>query len=627
MIIDEYITVNNRKLKNYYKSIGYDVSTDNSIVKITDLPHSSHYKIDVKCDICGKTKKTQYHNYYKNTNGLKEDYCCSKKCANNKCKKRLQNKYGVDNVFQLEEIKEKSKKTLIDKYGVDHPMHSEEIKQKLISTNLEKYGYDYGLSSPDIKKKKDNTNLQKYGNITPLLNDNIKDKIKKTLTDKYGVEHPMYSEEIKQKLINTNLEKYGVENVFQNEFIKEKIIKTNLKKYGFKHPQQNNIIRNNTINTNLEKYGSHVPSCNLHISNKIKNNILSTLFIKNKKLYKEKYNIDLLNYYDKKYLVKCPLCNNEYIINYVLLNQRLHSNTIPCIICNPIGLHTSGLEIKLLNFIKENYNGDIIENDRKIINPYELDIYLPDLKLAFEFNGVYWHNELYCDNNYHKMKTDLCTRNGIQLIHIYEDDWVYKQEIIKSMILNKLNRISNKIFARKCKIKEVNNNELIKKFLDENHIQGFVGSKHKIGLFYNDELVSLMTFGKLRKSMNNISKNDEYEMLRFCNKLNTIVIGGGSKLFNYFIKNYNPKKIISYADRNYSNGDLYKKLKFKLRHITKPNYYYVVNGIKKYRFGFRKDILIKEGFDPTKSEHDIMLERKIYRIYNSGNLKFEYNYE
>ncbi|MFA5585360.1 MAG: hypothetical protein WDA02_02280 [Saccharofermentanales bacterium] len=581
MIIGEYITVNNRKLKNYYKSIGYDVSTDNSIVKITDLPHSSHYKIDVKCDVCDKIKKTSYHNYYKNTNGLKEDYCCSKKCANNKCKERLQNKYGVDNVFQLEEIKEKTKKTLINKYGVEHPMYSEEIKQKLISTNLEKYGYEYGLSSPIINEKKENTNLEKYGYKTPLLNDNIKDKIKKTLNDKYGVDHPMHSKNIKIKLINTILERYGVENVSKNKDIREKISK----------------------------------------------NLSQSLYLKNIKLYEKNYKIKIVKYNKPYYTIICDNCQNKFIISSFLLQNRLINKSTPCVICNPIGTHTSDKELMLLNFIKENYSGTVIENDRKIINPYELDIYLPDLKLAFEFNGVYWHNELYCDKNYHKNKTDLCIKNGIQLIHIYEDDWVYKQEIIKSMIINKLNISPNKIFARKCEIKEINNNELIKQFLDENHIQGFVGSKHKIGLFYNYELVSLMTFGKLRKSMNSISKNDEYEMLRFCNKLNTNVIGGGSKLFNYFVKNYKPKKIISYADRSYSNGDLYKKLKFKLRHITEPNYYYVVNGIKKYRFGFRKDILIKEGFDPTKSEHEIMIERKIYRIYNSGNLKFEYNYE
>jgi len=125
--------------------------------------------------------------------------------------------------------------------------------------------------------------------------------------------------------------------------------------------------------------------------------------------------------------------------------------------------------------------------------------------------------------------------------------------------------------------------------------------------------------------MNSKSKNiNEYEMLRFCNKLNISVIGGASKLFKYFINNYKPNYIVSYADRGYSNGNLYKQLGFELNSITLPNYYYVVDGIRKYRFNFRKDILVKQGFSKNKTEHEIMLERKIYRIYNSGNLKFEF---
>ena len=123
MLLEKIIKINNIKLKQYYKNLGYDVSSKYSIINIIDLPKSSHVEVNVKCDVCQKIKKTKYYNYYKNTDGLKEDYCCSKKCSNNKCKKRLQNKYGVNNVFQLEEIKKKSKKTLIDNYGVDQPMH------------------------------------------------------------------------------------------------------------------------------------------------------------------------------------------------------------------------------------------------------------------------------------------------------------------------------------------------------------------------------------------------------------------------------------------------------------------------------------------------------------------------
>jgi len=193
------------------------------------------------------------------------------------------------------------------------------------------------------------------------------------------------------------------------------------------------------------------------------------------------------------------------------------------------------------------------------------------------------------------------------------------------MILNKLNKTPNKIFARKCEIKEITDNKLIKDFLNQNHIQGFVGSKFKIGLFYNNELCSLMTFGANRKNLGNINLIDKYEMLRFCNKLNVNVIGGASRLFKYFVIKFMPKEIISYADRCYSKGDLYLKLGFILSKKTEVNYFYIDNNLNKLnRFNFRKDILVKNGYDSKKTEFEIMDELGYLRIFNSGNLKFLY---
>ena len=127
-----------------------------------------------------------------------------------------------------------------------------------------------------------------------------------------------------------------------------------------------------------------------------------------------------------------------------------------------------------------------------------------------------------------------------------------------------------------------------------------------------------MTFGCLRKNLGSKSSEDTYELLRFCNKLNTNVIGGASKLFKHFIKEHNPSEIISYCDRRWSQGNMYNILGFELDHVSRPNYYYIINGKRENRFGFRKDILIKQGFDKNKTEHEIMLERKIYRIYDCG---------
>lgn len=140
-----------------------------------------------------------------------------------------------------------------------------------------------------------------------------------------------------------------------------------------------------------------------------------------------------------------------------------------------------------------------------------------------------------------------------------------------------------------------------------------------------------MTFGKLRKNLGYKNSNDnQFELLRFCNKLNTTVVGGANKLFSYFINTNKVNKVIFYADRSWTmnNGNtLYDKLGFKLDKITQPNYSYFINNRKENRFNFRKNILVKQGFDENKSEHQIMLERNIFRIYDSGQLKFVWDKE
>jgi hypothetical protein len=430
----------------------------------------------------------------------------------------------------------------------------------------------------------------------------------------------------------TNLDLYGVKNVFQNEEIKTKIKDSYLINLGVDHPSKNIDIQTNTKNTNLERYGFICSMLNENIKRKVENSCLEKYGVKNpfqsKKSYStkkenilKKYkNIGLVDIINDEHKMVCNKGHN-FILNSCIFYNRLQ--TTLCTICNPVGdYHRSGLESKLSDFIIENYK-DVIQLNKKF-SYQEIDVYLPKLKLAFEFNGVYWHNELNKINNYHLNKTEFCEKQDIHLIHIYEDDWIYKQEIVKSRILNLLGKTLERIYGRKCIIKEITDNDLIRSFLEENHIQGFVGSQIKLGLFYNEDLVSLMTFGKQRKSMGTKSSENVYEMLRFCNKLNTSVIGAADKLFKYFIKNYNPIEVISYADRSWSQGDLYYKLGFKLVHKTSPNYYYVIGQKRNHRFNYRKDKLIREGYDPTKSEHDIMLERKIYRIYDSGSLKFSY---
>ena len=285
-------------------------------------------------------------------------------------------------------------------------------------------------------------------------------------------------------------------------------------------------------------------------------------------------------------------------------------------------MFSSKKENEVYEFIKENYSKKIEKNYRKFEN-HELDIYLPDLNLGIEFNGLYWHSEKNREKNHHYNKFVFFKNIGIKLITIWEDDWNFKQAIVKSILLNAINNNQEKIDARKCEIREINNAEK-NAFLNNNHIQGKCSSSFNIGLFFNNELVSLMTFGKNRMILGQKSLIDEYELLRFCSKLKCSVRGGASKLFKYFIDNHNPEKIISYANLDIGDGNMYNILAFKDMGHTKINYWWSDCRNRFHRSLFMKHKLVKEGADPNKTEAEIMSDKKYVRIWGVGNSKWEW---
>ena len=331
-------------------------------------------------------------------------------------------------------------------------------------------------------------------------------------------------------------------------------------------------------------------------------------------IHENKYDYSLVDYkrITDEVIIICPI-HGEF-------TQRCdsHREGNGCKKCSNNGVSKYEKEINEF-LISNNIVTEI--NDKTVLNGLEIDIYIPSHKVAIEFDGLYWHSEEYKPSNYHLNKTELCEQQGIQLIHIFEDEWLNKPEIVKSRLVNILGLTPIKLYGRKTEVRKVSPKDS-KLFLDTNHIQGSVNSKVKLGLYNNDELVSIMTFGGLRKILGSTPNNDEYELLRFCNKLNTTVIGGADKLLKHFTKTHSPNKIISYADRRWSQGGLYEKLGFSFIHNSKPNYFYLVNKNREHRFKYRKDILIREGFDANKSEHQIMLDRNIYRIYDCGAKKY-----
>jgi len=266
---------------------------------------------------------------------------------------------------------------------------------------------------------------------------------------------------------------------------------------------------------------------------------------------------------------------------------------------------------------------NFVVNNRSIISPLELDFYFPDHKIAIEFNGLYWHSEeLNKDKNYHLMKTELCEEKGIQLLHIFENEWVHNEDIIKSIILSKLGKFENRYYGRKCIVKEIDN-KLKNEFLIDNHLQGKDRSSIALGLFYENELMSCMTFGR-RKITGGDSK---FELIRFCNKLNTQIIGGASKLFKHFIRNYKYNEVVTYSDRRFSMGNFYEKMGFSLSHCSSPNYWYFNADELKNRIQYQKHKLKDklQTFDPTLTEYENMLSNGFNRIWDCGNFVYKYN--
>jgi hypothetical protein len=420
-----------------------------------------------------------------------------------------------------------------------------------------------------------------------------------------------------EKIKKTNLERYGVENIFsKTDFIKNKMIE----KYGVSHPTHINGIIEKRTQTNKKKYGAVVAVANKEYLKNKKEVHLKSLSEKYSVQIKDRYNDNILALCT--YHVVCDRCNNEYLIKKPTFDYRIKRRINPCIFCNPLNENDSLIQKELFAQIS-GLTQNVLYNTKEIIPPKELDIYFPNEKFAVEFNGLYWHSDKLKEKTYHLNKLKLCEERGIRLIQIFEDEWLGKSNIVISLIKAKLGALSHKIYARKCTIKEVSFVDA-KEFLDSSHLQGNCVSKYRYGLYFKDELMMIMTFGKKRKNLGENHVEGEYELLRLCSKTDTSIIGGASKLLNHFIEKHNPKKIISYADKRYSDGKVYDSLNFKYEHDSPPNYYYLdkTNFKRINRFNFRKDVLVREGYDINKTEKEIMEERGYSRIYDCGNKKY-----
>lgn len=481
-------------------------------------------------------------------------------------KNTIKEKYGVERCVDIPGTLEKRKETL-NKIVSENPDFWKERQSKTNATKIEKYGSleNASLAVAESTKK---TFLKKYGAENAMDVPEFREKLHRIWEEKKS-ENPNYYKSIRQKIENTLIEKHGsLEEA--NRLRKEKREETCLKKYGFITPLQNEKVKQKIKDTIREKYGvennisqrpGHAEKMRRAIDAKAEafekeNNCTrwSTLV--------EKYGQGWFHM-NLPYLKDNSSCfvSNEYLPQIEEYYRLGHSSV-------------SHAEKEVLDFVKSIYSGKILENVRNIINPLELDIYIPEKKIAIEYNGDFWHSadgKTY--KNYHEEKSKACEKLGIRLIHIYECEWVYSREKLESLIRIALGCGYSKIGARKCEVRKISNKEA-SPFNEKNHLQGHRNAEVTYGLFYNEELQQLMSFSRCKYNKN-IKGDNDWEIIRGCPGSNNQIVGGVSKLFKAFVREYNPDSVFSYCDFNKFDGKGYEALGMQFVGYTGPDKFYV----------------------------------------------------
>ena len=401
-----------------------------------------------------------------------------------------------------------------------------------------------------------------------------------------------------------------------------KIEETNLKKYGVKRPLQNSTIKAKVklINSNksYEEKTSEIEKYRVSRL-KISNEKYTETLLKNNLLL-----LDTFSGIGHSYNFKCLKCNT--VFTHVLQPSHLPI----CRACNPINsIYYSKYEDEIYNWLGSLNIKNIIKNDRNLLYPKEIDIYLPEYSLGIEFDGLWSHSEFAGGKtrSYHLNKTEACKKLGVQLIHIFEDEWLNKQEIVKSIILSKLGLIKNKVYARDCSVKEINDDTIIHEFYTKNHLQGYSSGKYAFGLY--DKGGTLVYMVSLKSPRFN--KHFQYEVLRSCSKINTVVIGGFSKILSYAEKTLGISSLISYVDQRYFSGSSYSNWKFL--YASDPSYYYINKkdpSFRENRLTYQKHKLkelFPSEFNGDLSESENMRNFGYDRIYDCGTLVFTKNNE
>ena len=591
--------VESRKIFNFESKISEEKTLESFGYSPDQFGPSSAKLVIAACRYCGEHMEVRKGFFNK------AGSACHRVCQREEMKQQK-------SPFLNKEVREKAKKTNLERYGTENANQSEEIKKKM--TDI--------LNSEEVKQKRIDTNLEKYGVENVFQAEEIKEKIEETLVDKYGVKRTAHIKGLQDKKKQTNLKKYGASNPMQSEGVKEKAKQTNLEKYGVENPLQNKDIQEKQKKTNLEKYETEYSLQNEEVRKKIQITQKGTIE-KNESGHFNTINILREDHFWEKMSsgLSYKELSLEFDLNFNTLKDKLSMEEFKARRLEHYTYPTLQSQRELYNNIVE-LNNSTLFNDRVGIKPYELDIYVEDRKVAIEYNGSFWHSEAFLDRDIakskHLDKTERCKQKGIRLIHIFEHNYIGREQKYLDFIRSAINTNEHRIFARKCEISEENSNQFIKTY----HLQESAHNSTKyFNLVYDNEIVGAISLGPHHEKAAN---TNSIILNRLCFKANHTVTGGFSKMMKYikiWAKKEGYDKIITWSDNALTDGHAYADNGFTLEDEYSPSYFYFDKINDKYvgKQSMRKHNKLRpDGMTIL----DWNKQKELYAIWDCGKKKW-----
>lgn len=544
------------------------------------------------CEFCGKEYEYDENNIRVREEGRKDSYDSSRFCCFHcfskervrKQKETLSKRLGyeVTSTFHLPGVQEKAQATSLKRYGTKFGVCSKQSVEKRRKTCKERYGVEVPLQNKEIKQKTYDSNIKNHNGTYHLQTEEVREKCAEGhRTDEYREKNRQrFDVEYRRQ---QTIKKYGVDTVFKLKEVQEKCKRSCLKKFGVDNP-----LKNKEVSAQMSK----------------------TKFLRNA-INLENLNKDfLIENFVKDDSFKLESCAKYF--NFSEAAVEFFKKQFNIDVCNETPRDKT-LECELFTFIKGLTTHDIIRHDRCVISPLELDIYIPELKIAFEFNGNYWHSFNFNGNKcYHYNKTLLCEKAGIRLVHIWEYEWVNEIEKVKSFIKNVLQCKKQDIST--CKVNLITDSDYLD-FTKKFGVENIKNASYFVGLFdENDNLLSVMTF--------------IYDTLHVTWAIRSFVCsdvyvkGAFEKLFEYFLQYKKPKKVLVDIDLAKSCQDVYIDNGFVVEKDLPSDYFWIIND-KYYEREVARLEFKKDGDSKVKFKNRML--KTALQCYDAGKRRLIWN--